>query len=93
MHDLRNKPQSPHGAAPAAAPRIDRFEDTCATVFSTADGKELLRLMRARTIEKRLNHTSSDVDLRWHEAQREFVHSLEIAFERGIEARVKAAKS
>jgi hypothetical protein len=91
MFDLKNKPQSPHGEQPAKPPaEYDRFNDLCATVFTTADGKELLRLMHANTIDKRSPERSTEPQLREDEAKRWYVASLERARDKGLDARAKA---
>lgn len=77
--------------APAEAPDAHRYNDLCAAVFTSAAGKELMILMRARTIEMRSRPGAPEAELREHEAMRRFVADIETACERGLKARTKPA--
>lgn len=61
-----------------------RFDELCAAVFSAGSGPELLRLMRALTIDARAPTGASEAVLREREAVRNFVFEIERARERGL---------
>lgn len=71
----------------AAQARDDVKAMLCARVFSSADGAELMAIMRKETIERVLHaSTVSESALRTLEAQRQFVRDIELARDRGLAA-------
>jgi hypothetical protein len=70
-------------------PTPDQLSVVCARVFNGPDGKELMELLRAMTIDRTLPDSASDNALRALEGQRHLVRRLEIATERGIAAIMK----
>lgn len=84
-----NDLERPQAAAPKAD---DRFAELCSTVFSSGAGRELLALLRTRTIEHRTSPIAPEAVLRTDEAVRGFVASLERARDRGSEALKAKAK-
>jgi hypothetical protein len=72
------------------SPEQKRFAELCATVFSSGAGAELIKLMRARTIERRTPANAPDYQFRGDEAVRRFVEDIETQRDRGIAAKPKA---
>jgi hypothetical protein len=65
------------------SPDATRFDQLCAQVLTSGSGAELLKLMRARTVEQRSPPRAHEAQLREDEAVRRFVASLEAARDRG----------
>lgn len=78
-------------AAPAPVVKDDRFNEVCALVLSGPPGRELLAMLRARHFDSPINAVAAD-----HRALaarivlQQFVRELEIACERGLQAKRKA---
>ncbi|MDO8596411.1 MAG: hypothetical protein Q7R45_07290 [Sulfuricaulis sp.] len=66
------------------APRVDEFSSLCARVFHTTDGVELLKMLRAMTVERALPVTATDAALRDLNAQCRLVRQVEVATARGV---------
>ena len=64
-------------------PLRDRYYELCAVVFAGGNGADLLKMMRAMTIERRSRPAAHEAHLREDEAVRRFVADLELARDRG----------
>jgi hypothetical protein len=64
---------------------VARFAELCAVVFAGGPGKELMEMIRARHVERRVPPGASEAVLREAEAVRGFIFELERARERGLE--------
>lgn len=63
---------------------VARFATLCASIFSVGVGKELMDMMRARYIERRVPPGASEAMLREAEAVRGFIFEIERARDRGL---------
>lgn len=62
------------------------FDDLCARIFTTPDGRALLPLLRSRTVDRPINpFAASESALRALAAQSQFVRDIETARDRGLE--------
>lgn len=84
----RSDQQQPARPSPSAL----RHDELCALVFSAGHGRELIDLLRARHVERRLPPGAPDAILREVEAVRGFILDLERARDRGLET-IKNAKA
>lgn len=81
--DLRRRPE-PDAAREASD--VSRYAELCAVVFGgTGEGAELMKMMRARYVERRAPAGAPEAVLREAEAVRGFIFELERARERGLE--------
>lgn len=74
---------------PASA---DRMANLCALTFTTPAGRELLDLLRAEVIERRVAREVTEASLRFVEAQRQLVLQLEHMRDAGLDAMAKKNK-
>ncbi len=56
---------------------MQELEKQYARTFQTPSGKVVLQHLRKITIDRTLGPNATDNDLRWHEANRAFVHQIE----------------
>jgi len=61
---------------------MQEIEKQYARVFQTPSGKAVLQHMRKITIERTLGPNATDAELRWAEANRAFVHQIEMMIAR-----------
>jgi hypothetical protein len=81
------------GAAPATGDTAD-FSETCMRVFTSPDGRDLLKHLYAEVVDARGRPQASDAELREAEAQRRLVFRLEQLRDEGIErARQRTEKA
>jgi hypothetical protein len=69
---------------------VARYAELCANVFSGGPGAELMKMMRARYVERRAPAGAPEAILREAEAVRGFIFELERARDRGNDAIAKA---
>jgi hypothetical protein len=80
-NDLNPQPQQP--------PRDNHFDEICMRVFTAADGRELLAMLRRRYFDTGGNDLADDRALRVRIAKQQFVRELELACERSLKANAK----
>jgi hypothetical protein len=78
--------QKPH-------PLRERLDALCSQVFNSGAGAELMKLLRAMTIDHRSQARAHEAQLREDEAVRRFVATLDQARERGLKPRAEKAKT
>lgn len=80
------------GPAAEASAERQSFDEICARVFTTPDGRDLLKYLYALYVDRRLPPQAPDAALREAEAQRRLVADLETARDAGLERMAARAK-
>lgn len=79
--------------AEASPQTNDTFEDVCARVFTSGDGRELLKHLYAQYIDRSCRPLASEAELREAEAKRALIRDLETRRDAGIQRAAQAKKS
>lgn len=75
---------------PPPVVKDDRFSEVCALIFSSGPGRELLSMLRAKHFDSHISPLADQRALAARIVLQQFVRELEIACERGLQAKRKA---